>query len=267
MIDLREIIASKNPELAESLPELILRQFGKLIHLREINKVLSRFAQNSGPAFLRLFLDYLAVDLRIHGEEELSELERPVLISNHPLGGLDGIVLLSLLSRHFGEVRLMVNEFLMNISQLSELFVPVSKLGTNRQHLQRYHDLFNSEAAILHFPAGLCSRRRGGRLRDLPWNRSYVRLCRDSGRPIVPCFFAGENSPLFYAIANLRRWCHIGFNIEMLLLAREMFRQRGRTMELWLGKAIFPFQLRERDIPSLNETIRRRVYALRGDPS
>ena len=262
MLNLREIIASKNPALAEFLPELILSQFENIIHLKEINEILSRFGQHSAAIFMERMLDYLGVDLRIHGEDELPALERPVLISNHPLGGLDGIVLLSLLSRHFGEVRLMVNEFLMKIPQLNKLFVPVNKLGTNRQHWQQYRDLFSGEAAILHFPAGLCSRRKGGRLSDLPWNGSYVRLCRDSGRPIVPCFFAGENSSSFYALANLRRWLRIGFNIEMFLLPREMFRQRGQRQEVWIGKAIQPSQLLGRDSRSLNTSIRHQVYAL-----
>ena len=262
-IDIRRIIASKNPVLAGLLPGIFLRRFEGLIHLHEINRVLSRFENKTGAAFIQEALEYLNVHVRIHGEEYLRPLERPVLVSNHPLGGLDGLVLLSVLSRNFENTKLMVNDFLMNISQLRELFVPVNKLGSNRENREYYRELFSSNAAILHFPAGLCSRRKGGSLRDLPWNGSYVRLCRDNSRPIVPCFFAGENSRFFYTLANLRRWFHIGFNIEMILLVDEMFRQRGRTMEVWIGRAISPDRLRG-DTRSINAEIRRRVYALPG---
>lgn len=239
-VDIQRLTRSLNLHL----PPFILRSLELLLHQRGLNNALARNGHLRGAAFVDATLDFFGIGMRIRGEEHLRGLRRPVLVSNHPLGGLDGLVLGSLLARHFGEVRLMVNDFLMNITQLEELFVPVSKIGSNRQHLQSYRELFSGEAAILHFPAGLCSRRKGGRLRDLPWNRSYLRLCRNTERPIVPCFFAGENSRFFYTVANLRRWFRIGLNIEMLFLVNEMFRKRGTILEAHIGKPIPPSRLR-----------------------
>jgi len=257
-VDVRKICAALNVRL----PEPVLRLLALLIHQRELNKGLARIGHLHNIAFVNAALRFLNVQQRIHGEDFLQGLERPVLVSNHPLGALDGLVLISLLAGHFGKVRLLVNDLLMYIHQLEEIFVPVNKLAAGRHHLQSCHELFSTDAAILHFPAGLCSRRRGGRLRDLPWNRSYVRLCRDTGRPIVPCFFAGENSRFFYELANLRRRLGIGFNIEMLFLVHEMFRKRGSTLEVFLGRPISPETLHRGDISALNRQIRRTVYAL-----
>lgn len=264
-INIRRIIAGRNPSLAGRIPGVLLRRLESLLHVRQLNDALARFGHLQGSDFINAALEYFEVEITIRGEEHIAGLKRPVLVANHPLGGLDGLVLLSVLSRHYPEVKLMVNDFLMNIPNLRDLFVPVNKLGGNRQNQQLYRDLFASQSALLHFPAGLCSRRKGGRLRDLPWNRSYVRLSRDTGRTIVPAFFAGTNRNLFYATANMRRWFGIGFNIEMLLLVDEMFRQRGRVLETRIGKGYTPGQLQEGDIGEWNRRIRRDLYSL--DPS
>ncbi|AHC14367.1 1-acyl-sn-glycerol-3-phosphate acyltransferase [Salinispira pacifica] len=261
-IDMRRIIAGKNPSLAAKIPAVLLRRLESLLHVRELNDALARFGHLRGADFINAALDYFEVKITIRGEEHIAGLTRPVLVANHPLGGLDGLVLLSVLSRHYPEVKLMVNDFLMNIPNLRELFVPVNKLGGNRQNQQLYRDLFASQAALLHFPAGLCSRKKGGKLRDLPWNRSYVRLARDTGRPVVPAFFAGTNRNLFYRTANLRRWFGIGFNIEMLLLVDEMFRKRGRVLETRIGRGYSADELKEGDINEWNRRIRRDLYSL-----
>ncbi len=273
MIDVREITAELR------LPNFILRYLASLIHQREINAALREFGQLRGADFVRAALNYFDVRLRAHGTEHLAGLERPVLISNHPLGGLDGLALIFLLFTYFSEVRLMVNDLLMNIHQMEELFLPVSKEMdggmSNYRHGERYRELFSGNAAILHFPAGKCSRRIGGRVQDLPWNKSYVRLCRENSRPIVPCRFFGENSRRFYTIANLRRWFRIPFNVEMLFLVDEMFRKQGQTLEIRIGTPIPAAELCASDNAGntirnsasinadINAEIRRRVYALK----
>jgi putative hemolysin len=263
-IDVRELIAGKNPALARRAPRLLIRTFEKILHIKEINAILADAGDSTGAAFLARALDEFGAELKISGEEHLEGLDRPVLVSNHPLGGMDGMALLVLLARHYPDIRALVNDFLLAIPNLRDIFVPVNKLGSNRAHQELYRELFASDAAILHFPAGLCSRRKGGRLRDLAWNRSYVRLARDNRRPIVPVFFFGENRRFFYRLANLRRWFGISFNIEMMFLVDEMFRQRGRILEARIGKPIRSDELGARGISEWNDLIRRRVYALGG---
>ncbi len=261
-IDIRELIAAKNPELAGKIPGTFVRMLERLLHVREINGILSRGADLDGVDFIEQAMEDFGVEIRISGAENLSGLERPVIVSNHPLGGMDGMALLALMSRYFPEVRVLVNDFLLAIPNLRGLFVPVNKLGDNRRHQQRYRELYASPAAILHFPAGLCSRRKGGVIKDLPWNRSYVRLARDNNRPVVPVFFSGSNRKFFYDVANLRRWFGIGFNIEMLFLADEMFRQKGQVLEARVGNAVSPSELRTGGVNEWNRRIRRRVYDL-----
>ncbi len=261
-ISLRELIGLKNPSLASALPGVLIRVLERLLHVRELNGILKNGRFLRGLDFVRHVLEYFEVNISVRGAEKLAGLERPVVVSNHPLGGMDGMALLHCMGEFYPEVRLMVNDFLMAIPNLSELFVPVSKLGSNRRYRDEYRALYASKAPILHFPAGLCSRKRGGRIKDLRWNRSYVRMARLAKRPIVPAFFEGRNRPLFYTVARLRRHMGIGFNVEMLLLVDEMFHQRGKNLRMIIGDPVFPRELSEKSPDYWNREIRLRVYAM-----
>jgi putative hemolysin len=164
---------------------------------------------------------------------------RYIFVSNHPLGGLDGLVFIYELSKHFRDVKFPVNDILTNIRNLSGIFLPVNKHGAQAKEAARLiEEAYASDNQILYFPAGLCSRRKRGVIKDLQWHKSFISKSIQHRRDVVPAFFSGSNSNFFYNLANIRQFLGIKANIEMLYLADEMFKQKDKEINLVFGKPI-----------------------------
>lgn len=262
-IDLRELVRGKNESLAAGLPSGTYRLLELLLHLRQINAILARFGHLEGHAFVRAVEQVFGARVGIEGREFLTGPERPIFVANHPLGGLDGIVLMRVIGDYHANYVIPVNDFLMSIPNLRPGFVPINKHGSNQRYMADLRRCFESDRAIINFPAGLCSRRRAGRIRDLEWKKTFVSRARATGRPIVPVYVSGRNSRLFYALANLRARTGLRFNAEMILLPREMFRARNRTLTVRFGPPIDAAAL-SRTLPDAMwaRLIRRFVYAI-----
>lgn len=240
MIDLRDVVAAKNTRIARSIPRIVYRALELLLHVREINSGVRRYGELQGYSFVDAVRRSFDLSLEVEGRENLAETSRPIVASNHPLGGLDGIALMSVVGETHHHYVVPVNDFLMNIPNLRDIFVPINKHGANWRNFSRLLDVFSSDRAIVHFPAGLCSRRRGDTIRDLPWQKAFITKARNSRRTIVPTFVDGANSRRFYRIAQLRERTGWSFNAEMILLVDEMFRQRGKTLRIVFGPPISP---------------------------
>ena len=236
-LDLEKVIAEKNPALFRVIPKLVLRYLKRVIHLDQLNEGLYRMRGRHGVDFVRAALDMFHLNIPVKGIAHLRAAERPIVVANHPLGGLDGMAIISVVGRE-REVVVPVNDLLMYLPNLRELFVPVNKHGSNLRNVQVYDGAYASEKTVIHFPAGLCSRRKGGRVRDLRWQKSFVAKARKHGRSVVPAWIGGENSRFFYTLANLRRWFSVKANIEMLYLVDEMFKQTSKTLPIVFGRPI-----------------------------
>ena len=163
-----------------------------------------------------------------------------------PLGGLDGLVFIYELSKHFREIKFPVNDILTNIKNLSGIFLPVNKHGAQARDVAlKIEEAYASDCQILYFPAGLCSRKKRGVIKDLQWQKSFITKSIQHKRDIVPAFFSGRNSDFFYNLANFRKMTGLKANIEMLYLADEMFRQKGKEIDLVFGKANTVANLRQ----------------------
>lgn len=267
VIDLRQVIASKNPGLLKVLPGFVLRTLERVVHVRELNRAFRVLQGKRGMEFISGALDYLGVSVVARGEHHLRDARKALAVANHPLGGLDGMALMQSVSGQIGEAHAPVNDFLMHLPQVRDLLVPVNKHGSNLGNVRRFEDAFSSNTAVVHFPAGLCSRRRAGRIRDLAWQKSFIVRARRYQRDIVPVHVNGRNSRFFYNLARLRRWSGIRFNIEMIFLVDEMFKQRDRTLILTFGRPI-PWESLgpPRSDWEWASLLRRHVYRLAVDP-
>lgn len=266
-INIRRVIENKNPKLAHALPDTLIRMIERLVHVRELNRVLRLLADEEGVAFAQGALALLGARVEATGEDVLDAVERPLVVANHPLGGLDGLALISVVGRHYDLVVLPVNDLLMNIPQLRTVFVPVNKHGSNRAYRRDFDRAFQRADAVVHFPAGLCSRRKGNRVRDLPWQKSFVTRARRTGRTIIPTYVDGANSSFFYSLARIRRLSGLKFNAEMIWLVDEMFKQRGKTIRLVFGPPIHPEALPAGgDSWALANRLRHHVYRLAEQP-
>ena len=164
-------------------------------------------------------------------------------MSNHPLGGEDGVALGAVIGRHYdGRFRYLVNDLLMNLPGLAPLCIPINKTGSQSRSFPAMVEAgFRSDNHMLMFPAGLCSRRINGEIRDLPWKKTFITKSVETRRDVVPIHFGGRNSDFFYTLANVCKTLGIKFNIAMLFLVDEMYKNVHKSFRIAIGKPI-PWQ-------------------------
>ena len=238
-VDVEQILSSKNPALKKLVPGFLLRYLKKIVHQDDLNEFLRKAGHLMDAEFIAAGLKEFEIGYRVTGSENLPEKGRYIFVSNHPLGGLDGLVFIHELSKHYPEIRFPVNDILMNIRNLSGIFLPVNKHGAqDREAAASIEKAYASESQILYYPAGLCSRKKKGVICDLKWHKSFITKAVQYRRDVVPAYFSGRNSNFFYNLSNFRTSLGIKANIEMLYLVDELFRQKGKTIDLVFGKPV-----------------------------
>lgn len=239
IIDLENIIRNKNPTLLKFLPRFILNYIRKIIHEDGMNEFLHLHGEKTEFEFIEAVLNYFNIQINIVGEENIPITGGVIFASNHPLGGLDALALLKTISKKRTDLKFLVNDILMQLSNLKGLFVPINKHGKNSSNmLEEIDKVYSSEQGILIFPAGLVSRKQGGIIKDLEWKKSFITKAKKYQKNIVPVYIAAENSRFFYNLSNWRKKLGMKANIEMVYLVDEMYKQRNQTITLIFGKAI-----------------------------
>ena len=264
-IDLRRLIASKNEKLLRWMPGFVLRYLERVIHQDEINTLLEKAGELKDAEFSDAVMEEFNLTISSSGLENIPKTGPLIIVLNHPLGGMDALALISLLKNHRPDLRFIVNDILMNLENLSGLFIGINKHGINKKNVrEEIEKAFNSEHAICIFPAGLVSRKINGLVQDLEWKRTFVTYARSLDRTVIPIKIDGQLSPFFYRLSRLRRFFRIKANIEMLYLADELFKQRNKTLTFTVGQAIkmnqFDTSLTDKEVAS---EIRKIVHELR----
>ena len=242
-IDIDEIVRGKAGAKARFVPRFVLSWLKRIIHQDEVNEFILGEGDKQGMPWLDDCMEYLGTKLNVKGLENLpddSDGRLFTFVSNHPLGGPDGVALGHLLGhRYDGRIKYLVNDLLMNLHGLAPFFVPINKTGKqSRNFPQLVEAVFNSPNHIIMFPAGLCSRRINGQIHDLPWQKTFITKSVETRRDIVPIRFNGRNSDFFYRIANVGKRLGLKFNIAMLFLVDELYKNRGKTFDVTIGKPI-----------------------------
>ncbi len=268
VINIKKVIASKNKALARILPGFIIQYFKKILHEDELNQILYDNRNYEGIDFVKKNLDAFEIDYVVHGEKNIPTEGRYIFISNHPLGGLDGLILMNEVSQYLNNFKFIVNDILMNIPNLSSIFVPVNKHGRqNIEYARKIEDAYASDSQILYFPAGLCSRKIKGTITDLDWKKNFLLKAVKHQRDIVPIYFSGKNSNFFYNLANIRKRFGIKANIEMFFLVDELFKQKNKKLDLYFGQPI-PFGTfsKDKNYQKWVSLLREHVYHLPENP-
>jgi putative hemolysin len=262
-LDLDRVIANKNPGLLRVLPRFVLNYLKKVIHQDDLNEIVRKYGHLSGLDFLNACLKGFGVNIIFTGLENVSADGRWIVASNHPLGGLDGMALMWVIGKIRKDIVFPVNDLLMNISNLKDLFIPINKHGSNASNIRIIDDTFASDSAMLFFPAGLCSRKLKSGICDLEWKKSFITKARTYKRDIIPCFINGRNSDWFYNLARFRAFLGIKSNIEMLYLVDEMFKQRDKEIVITFGKPI-SYTIFDKTKPDLTwaQKLKSHVYEL-----
>lgn len=270
-IDVDAVVRKRLERYSRFIPRWLTTLLEKTICQDELNYLLRHNSGTTGGEFCHGALADLNVTAEFHGEENLPDGDtRLVFVSNHPLGGLDGMIYIDYMTRKFAPAkpRFIVNDLLMAVEPLHDVFLPVNKHGSqSKDRIKAIDDAFAGDGPIIVFPAGLVSRLTGlgKEIRDLQWHKMFVKKCIEHNRTVIPSFFCGKNSSFFYNFAHLRRYSGLKFNIEMIFLPREVINSRGKRFSIYFGKPVAPEKLKERDPDSIAEQIKELVYTLRPD--
>ena len=240
LIDIDKVLREKSPKYYKYIPKFVVSYLKRIVHQEELNVFLRDSKDKVGVDFLKACLEFLDANIVVKGEENLPKEGLYTFVSNHPLGGQDGVALGYVLGSFYnGKVKYMVNDLLMNLQGLAPLCIPINKTGKQAKDFPRMVEAgFASDDQLIMFPAGLCSRRQNGVIRDLDWKKTFIVKSVQTHRDVVPIHFEGRNSNFFYNLANICKFLGIKVNIAMLYLADEMLKNRHKTFTVTIGKPI-----------------------------
>ncbi len=266
-IDLEKILAAKHVKA----PRWVLRLAERLLHVPDINRGIYLDREYFGLDFVHKFLEGhdpqdLGVTVKSIAAEHIPTEGYPMVVGNHPLGGPDGLALMGAVGRVRKDIKFPVNDFLLYLPGLKELFFPIDKVNKTKA-LASLEEAFAAPNTLLYFPAGICSRLQKGVIKDLEWKATFIKKAVRYRRDVVPVFTDARNRMRFYRLANLRKWLGVKFNFEMALLPAEMYAQRGKTFTVTFGRPI-PWQTFDnRHTPSeWAQLVKEHVYRLKEDP-
>ncbi|NLO70603.1 MAG: glycerol acyltransferase [Porphyromonadaceae bacterium] len=240
-LDVDEILKAKLPN--KKLPRFVVNYLKKIVHQDEMNAFFQEAHGLKNIDFIeKTIYDHLQSGADFEGLENLPPKDgRYIFVSNHPLGGLDSLILGLVLGRHYdGKVKFFANDILMFLKPMQDMFLPVNKGGKGgnvRENARAVDEFFRSDNHLIMFPAGANSRKINGKIQDLPWVKTFVTKALQYQRDVVPITFEARNSNFFYNLSKIRTKLGLP-NLEMLYLVDEMYKQRGNRFNVKIGKTI-----------------------------
>lgn len=239
-IDVDKVLRERLPKHYKYIPRFAVRWLERTICQDRLNAILVKMAGKNSVDAATVALDEMGITIEATGLERLPQ-GRFMFVSNHPLGGLDGLALISLLGNHYDhQIKFIVNDLLWAVEPLRGVFLPVNKYGRqSRTAAADIETALESDNQLITFPAGLCSRMQpDGTIADLTWQKSAIGHAVNYRRDIVPVYFDACNSRFFYRFAKWRKRLGIKFNIELVFLPKEMIKKCGSTLHAVIGEPI-----------------------------
>jgi len=267
-IDIDKILKSKMGTKSRYVPRPLVTWLKHITHQDQVNEFLWDNKDLVGTDWLVACVKYLDMSLEIRGQENLPDKNDGKLytfVSNHPLGGIDGVAIGSIIGRHYdNKFKYLVNDLLMNLPGLAPLCIGINKTGSQSRNFPAMVETgFASDDHMVMFPAGLCSRKIDGVIQDIPWKKTFITKSVEHKRDIVPIHFSGHNSMFFYRLANICKMLGIKFNIAMLFLVDEMYKNRHQSFQITIGKPISWQTFDKSKTPTQwAQEVRARVYQL-----
>lgn len=244
-----EEIQQMAPFFKSRIGAWLLKKLFRWTGMDKVNRIHAKHCHLHGAAFTSAMLNDPLMDVHyeVHNKEILQQLPKGafITVSNHPIGSLDGIILIDIFASIRSDFRVMVNEILAHISAMEDNFISVvpktdeEQMPTNNKNingirlsLKQIHD----GHPMGFFPAGAMSfyDKKVKQVRDLPWTHSIIRLIRKANVPVFPVFFDCLNSKWFYLLG------HLNWKLRILRVCKEAFNKKGHTLQIYLGKPISP---------------------------
>lgn len=264
-LDLDKVLNEKAPKIYNKIPCFIINYLKRKVHIDELNEILRIYADKEGVDFMQSVVGYFNLSLDVEGLDNIPKEGRYIFASNHPLGGLDGICLSAVIGEKFDKkIKYVVNDVLYFIRNLQPIFLPVNKYGRqSKQATIDMRDAYGSDNQIVTFPAGLCSRKEKDRIYDLDWHKNFIIKAIESKRDVVPVYFEGKNSNFFYRFANIRKMLGLKFNVELILLPDEMFKNKNSGFSIIFGQPIpYTFFDDTKSVAQWAEFVKEKSYTL-----
>lgn len=266
-IDVASSIKESDSDFLKKFPAFLVRWLEKIIKQDELNIILDKYKDCEGGDFHRSIVKEFNLTLEIEGIENLPENGKCFFLANHPFGIIDGMALTKTVIEKYGTFKAIGNESFNFIPNLRPYIALVNPYGlSSKAYVAELEKVYQSDVAITHFPAGEVSRRYQGKIQDRAWQKSFITRAVSCHRDIVPFYFHGKNSNLFYGINLVRRVLGIKTNIELVLLPREMFLKRNKTIRFKIGKPI-PWQKFDSSMTHVQwaQRVKEHVYSMASD--
>jgi putative hemolysin len=238
----------------------------KVLKISTLNKIYDHNKHLEDVAFLNGILDEMEIKFEIP-EEDLKRLPKDgayITISNHPLGGIDGILLLKLMLEREPNFKIIANFLLHRIVPLKKYIMPVNPF---ENHKDAKSSVVGIKETLRHlsdgkplgiFPAGEVSTYKDGKLMvDKPWEEGALKLIRKAKVPVVPIYFHAKNSRLFYWLSK------IDDTLRTAKLPSELLTQKDRVIKVRIGKPISVNEQNEiESFEEYSEFLRKKTYML-----
>lgn len=207
-----------------------------LLNEKECNDIAAEYAYLKGVDFVEQILTNFNFNYSVPSSEiENIPCEgRVVIYANHPIGSLDALALIKLISKVRPDIKVVANELLMALEPLHSILLPVRNMtgGTPKEHLENIHQHLRGEGVVLIFPSGEVSRLRPYGVTDLHWHSGFLKIAKACNSPLLPIYVDAKNSAAFYGASMIYK------PLASLLLVKEMFKQAKRTMPIRIGQLI-----------------------------
>lgn len=265
MLNVENAITEKFPTFATRSPWIKRPTLGllrKLSHEQEVNDFLTEHQDLSGFDFVEHVLNYFNFSYSIahRDRKNIPATGRVVIVANHPLGALDGLALLRLVGEIRRDVKIVVNDMLINFKAAEGLLLPVDNLNksTQKSSVEQILDCLRKDEAVIVFPAGEVSRIRPNGVKDSRWSSGFLSFAKKTNSPILPIFVKAKNSSLFYSTSMVYK------PLAGMLLAHEMFNKKSKTISFHVGESIPYHQLETLPLIKKEKVklIRRHLYRI-----
>ena len=241
MLDVEKMIQKRYPKLQKNkiIKSAISKFADSVVHQNEINLFLEKNAHLGSFEFIENALESLNFNYYVSDKyiENIPSTGRVVIIANHPLGGLDALCLIKLISTIRKDVKVIANDFLNTLTPLQPILLDINNFKSQqaKSSINKIYEALNNEEAVIIFPSGEVSRATPTGIKDKQWHKGFLKFAKRSNSPILPVYIGGKNSKTFYSVSAINK------KLSMLLLSNEMFKQKNKTIELIVGE-IIPFE-------------------------
>lgn len=240
MFTASQVVETHYPSVANKplLSKPLTFMLRHLLHEKEMQEFSQNYPHLQGTDFVEQVLEYFKISYSARDveKERIATEGKLVIIANHPIGSLDALALIKLVSEVRADIKVVANEILMALPPMHDMLLPVNNIhgGTPKENILKIQQHLQSEGVVIVFPAGEVSRLRPQGVRDTQWQSGFLRIAKQAKAPILPVFIDAKNSPVFYGISMLYK------PFAAILLVKEMFKQKLNHLPMRIGE-IIPF--------------------------